>query len=93
MKKAQLISAVAEVTGHTKIAVAAVLDATADVARKAIGQGEDVFLFGVGKLSVTHRGEKKARDMHKGTPVVVPPRNVVVFRPSEGFNEAANGAR
>lgn len=91
MKKAELITAVAERSGYAKTVVAEVLATTSDVAREAVARHEDVFLFGVGKMGVVWRGEKKARDMHKGEPVVVPPRHVVVFRPSDSFDAAANG--
>lgn len=90
MKKHELIAEVSRLTGASLIAVRAVLETTADVTRDALARGQDVRLFGLGKLSVVKRGEKAARNIHTGDPVTVPPRYVPVFRPSESVISAAN---
>lgn len=90
MKKQDLIDKVAELSGKPKVLVREVLDAAADATRQALSRREEVFLFGVGKLSVSARGAKKARNIHTGEPVTVPPRNVVLFRPSDSVVDAAN---
>lgn len=91
MKKFELIDGVAQVTGLAKCLVREVLDAAAGVAKVAVASGEDVFLFGLGKLEVRQRREKQARNLHTGTPVTVPPRKAVVFKPSDSLIIAANG--
>lgn len=93
MKKQELIDDTAARCGRSKTLVREVFDAAADATRAAIGRGDDVFLLGLGKLSTKQRGERQARDMHKGTAVTVPPRTVVAFRPSDSLAEAANAPR
>lgn len=90
MKKNELIKRVAYVSGKPQDVVRHVLDATAAVVRKAVSKGDSVFLFGLGVLRVVERGEKMARNLHTGDKVVVPPRRVVVLRPSDSVNDAAN---
>jgi DNA-binding protein HU-beta len=92
MKKHEIIDDVATQTGHTRSVVRQVLDAAADATRAALSRGEGVFIFGLGKLSVVSRGEKTARHMVTGAKVIVPARRVVVYRPSESVDQAANGA-
>jgi DNA-binding protein HU-beta len=91
MDKVDIIGAVAEATGKPKVLIREVLDATAEVVRCATARREEVFLFGVGKLRVSTRAERPARDLHTGARVMVPERNVVLFRPSASMLAAANG--
>ncbi|WOB06527.1 HU family DNA-binding protein [Piscinibacter gummiphilus] len=90
MKKAELIGAVAEASGKPKALVREILDAATEVVRAAIEKHNPVFLFGVGKLTVKRRKPRPARDMHKHEQVMVPERNVVLFRPSDSMKAAAN---
>lgn len=90
MKKGQLIKAVAERCGQPQAVVREVLDDAAEIVRKAVAKGDEVFLFGLGKLSVSSRGQRKARNLHTGEAVMVPPRRVVLFRPSDSVVVAAN---
>lgn len=89
MKKHELIDRVADVTGQPKVTVRTVLDAACDVVHVAI-KTEPVFLMGLGKLSVVRRGEKHARNMRTGEPVIVPERNGIHFAPSTGLMRALN---
>lgn len=92
LKKNQLIAEVAHRSGESKATTRAILDAAADVTRDALSEGMGVFLIGVGKLEVHERGEKTARNLHTGERVVVPKRNVILFRPSESVKAAINPA-
>lgn len=92
MKKQQLVDQVAFATGHSKTQVREIFDVTAEVVRMALCRGEAVFLLGLGKLSVSSRGERIARNLHTGERVIVPPRNVVLFQASESAQLAANSA-
>lgn len=90
MKKNELIDKVADATGLKKTVVRSVLESTNDVVRDAIHAGDEVFLFGLGKLDIVRRGPKAARNIRTGEPVRVPARNVVTFRPSESLADAVN---
>jgi DNA-binding protein HU-beta len=88
--KQEFITRAAHASGESKTTVRRVLDAAAAVTRRAVSNGEPVFLFGLGKLSVVQRGEKRARNIRTGETVVVPPRKAVLLQPSDSLVEAAN---
>ena len=90
MLKAELIKRTAYVSGKPQDTVRAVLDAMAAVVKKAISKGDPVMLAGLGKLHVSQRGEKRARNLHTGETVIVPPRKVVLLQPSDSLTDAAN---
>lgn len=92
MNKLDLIDRVADDSGYHKTVVRAVLDAVVAAATAAVRAGEDVRLFGLGKLYVAQRGEKPARNIWTGDRVVVPPRKVVLFKASDSIAAAANEA-
>jgi DNA-binding protein HU-beta len=92
MLKKDLIREAAAHSGQTETTVRSVVDAIEASVLAAVRGGQSVMLLGLGKLSVSHRGPKKARHMVTGAPVVVPARNVALLRPSDALNEAANQA-
>lgn len=93
MLKNEFITRTAHVSGEAKTTVRRVLDAAAAVTRRAVFSGDSVMLFGLGKINVVQRGEKRARNLHTGETVIVPPRNVVLLQPSDSLVEAANAKK
>lgn len=91
MLRKDLIKAVAADTGSPQKLVSQVIDGIERAVLGAVRSGQEVMLLGLGKLVTSRRGEKRARDMVTGEPVVVPPRNAVLLRPSESLVAAANG--
>lgn len=90
MLKKDLINQVAAVTGKSKTIVREILDATCDVTIAAMATGNSVMLAGLGKLSVSRRGEKLARNLRTGEKIVVPPRNAILMAPSDALVKAVN---
>ena len=90
MLKKDLIKEVASVTGVTEKKTREILEAVATVVLQKLSQGASVMLLGLGKLSVSKRGEKKARNLHTGATVMVPARNVVTLRASDAMHTAVN---
>lgn len=90
MLKKDLIKEVAAESGRNQETVRAVLEATDVIVRRALAQGREVMLFGLGKLITRVRGEKKARDMATGLACIVPTRRVALFKPSDAVVAAAN---
>ena len=80
MNKAELVSAVAEKAGLTKVqateAINAFMEATADTLKK----GDKVALVGFGTFSVAERAERKGRNPQTGKEVVIPAKKVVKFK-------------
>lgn len=91
LKKAALIEEVADEAGLTKAVVRQVLDATSVVIKANLAAGRDAFLFGLGKISVKHRGPRPARHMVTGEKVIVPPRYVALYSPSTSLEAVING--
>lgn len=90
MKKTDLVDSISKSSGAPRQTVRDVLNAAASAVRDSLAAGEPVFLFGLGKLSISQRGEKVARDLRTGAPVIVPPRKVAVYRPSTSVDDAVN---
>lgn len=92
MLKQEFIKRVAYVSGESANTVRSVMAAATAVTKKCVSKGEDVMLFGLGKVKVVQRGEKRARNLHTGETVMVPPRKVVTLQPSTALVQAANEA-
>lgn len=90
MLKKELIERTAVVSGKPQTVVRDVLNAVVAVTKNAIARGEAVMVFGLGKLHVVERGEKRARNLRTGETVIVPPRKAVLLQPSDSLVEAAN---
>lgn len=90
MLKKDLIQKVAKESGHSEKLVRDLLETTTGVVLTALSHGASVMLLGLGKLSIVSRGAKKARNIHTGEVVMVPPRKVPVLRPSDAAHDAAN---
>lgn len=90
MLKKDLIDLVAREADMPKKTVGKVMDAILHVSIDALMAGKEVRLFGIGKLYVSRRGPKVARDLHTGARVIVPPRNAVVMAPSDVLVKSVN---
>lgn len=90
MLKKELIEHTSRVSGKSQGVVRDVLDAVVVVTKGAIARGEAVMVFGLGKIHAVQRGEKRARNLHTGETVIVPPRKAVMLQPSDSLVEAAN---
>ena len=90
MLKKDLIKEVAQHSGQTEKLTREMLESVLTVVLTKLSHGTSVMLLGLGKLSVRHRGEKTARNIHTGAKVVVPSRNVAVLRASDAVHDAIN---
>lgn len=92
MLKKNLIDAVAGDTGVSKKDIRQVMDSIVTVTRKSLAAGDDVMLFGLGKMHVVKRGPKVARNIRTGEKVIVPPRLAVVMAPNDAIVKEVNAA-
>ena len=90
MIKKDLIDNVSALSGKPKTVVREVLDALCDVSTAALATGDAVMLAGLGKVSVSRRGEKRARNLKTGDVIIVPPRNAILFAASDSLLKAVN---
>jgi len=92
MLKNELIKIVSKESGVASEQVRLVMEQINKHTIEAVQRGEEVMLLGLGKISVTNRGPKQARNIHTGESVIVPPRRVPIFRPSVSLTKAAQGS-
>ena len=80
MNKGGLVAEVAKRTGVSKAEVARVVDASIDVVRETVVDGERVTLADFGTFERKHRNERIARNPRKpDVPIVVPARDLPSF--------------
>lgn len=80
MNKAELISAMAEKTGFTKVQAKAALEAFMCATTKALKKGDKVSLVGFGTFAVTKRAERKGRNPQTGKEMTIKAKKVVKFK-------------
>lgn len=90
MNKAELIEALAQRSGVQKQKAKEMLDAYVDIVTEAMSRNEEVVLVGFGTLAPRPQTERLARNPKTGTPVMIPPRTTVRFRPGKFLLEAIN---
>ncbi len=80
MNKSQLIDAIAEKSGVSKVNAKKSIDAFIDVASNTLRQGDKITISGFGSFEVTKKPARVGRNFLTGTPVEIPPKSVVKFR-------------
>lgn len=81
MNKADLINALAEETGFTKVDSKKALDAFISVVTKSLKKEERVSLVGFGTFSVTERKSRTGVNPSTKKPIEIPARKVAKFKP------------
>lgn len=87
MNQSELITKTAALSGLTKAAVGKVLDAATDVVTGSLVFGEDVALFGLGKLTTSHKEARIGRNPRTGESHPIPARTVVKFRVAKALKD------
>jgi len=96
MRKADLVNIVSEKTEKTgvpKVDVLVSIEAFLKEIKESLEKGEEVFIRGFGSFIVTHRKEKKGRNIKKGETIIIPAHNIPDFRPSEIFKEMIKSSK
>ncbi|MFW7380361.1 MAG: HU family DNA-binding protein [Oligoflexus sp.] len=88
MNKAELVEAMAKVTGATKADTEKGLDAFIEVVTKNIKKKDGVKLVGFGTFSVSARKARMGRNPQTGEEIQIPARKVPVFRPGKELKES-----
>ena len=87
MTKAEIVKQIAGQTGLESKMVAGVVEALLERIRAAQIGGQNVYFRGFGSFVRRERAAKKARDISRNTPVLVPAHTVPAFKPSKAFIE------
>lgn len=80
MNKTELVNAMAEKTGMTKVAAKAAMNACFDTIAEQLNKGQKVSLIGFGTFSVVDRKARTAKNPQTGAIVKVPAKKVAKFK-------------
>ena len=91
MNKAELITAIAEKTGYTKIESEKTLNAFLAVVGETLTAGEKIQLTGFGTFEVRRRAERKGRNpRNPEEEITIPATLSPVFKAGKGLKEQVN---
>lgn len=93
MTKLELINAIAFETSVEKQDVSRVIEGMLKVSKKTFIKGESIYLRGFGTFAIKERAQKIARNISKNTTIVLPPQNVVTFKPAQALKEKVANAK
>jgi DNA-binding protein HU-beta len=82
MNKIELINAVAEKAGMTKVDARKAIDAILEVTKKELKEDGKVALVGFGTIGVTKRPARQGRNPRTGKTIKIAEKKVVRFKPA-----------
>ena len=85
MKKADIVSRIAEQTGVEKETALAVVESFMEQVKNALSDGENVYLRRFGSFIIKQRAAKTARNISTNTTIIVPAHSIPAFKPSKEF--------
>ena len=83
MQKVEIADIMVRNTTLTRSQALEAIDAFTDAVKKALCNGENIYLRGFATLKVVTRAPKKARNIKRGTAVLVPARQTIKFLPGK----------
>jgi len=88
MNKAQLIEAIANSTGQSKVAAGVFLDAFTETVGGALKKGDDVSLVGFGTFSVRKRAARAGRNPQTGEALKIKASKNPAFKAGKALKDA-----
>ncbi len=82
MNKVELIDAVAEKAGMTKVDARKAIDAIMDVTKAELKKDGKIALVGFGTMSVSERPARQGRNPRTGKSIKIKAKKVVKFKPA-----------
>ena len=83
MNKIELINAVAEKAGMTKVDARKAVDAMLDVTKDELKKGGKIALVGLGTMGVTERPAREGRNPRTGKTIKIDAKKIVRFKPAK----------
>ena len=87
MRKADLVTAIAEKTGVQKVDVLVTLETFFKEVKGALADGENVYVRGFGSFIIKKRAKKIGRNIKEGKSIVIPEHYIPAFKPAKVFVE------
>lgn len=88
MRKADVVSKVADLTGVQKVDVLVTLEAFFREVKNSLKAGENVYVRGFGSFILKKRKAKVGRNIKKGVAVQIPEHFIPAFKPAKIFADA-----
>jgi DNA-binding protein HU-beta len=82
MNKVELINAVAEMAGMTKVDARKAIDAIVDVTKNELKKDGKIALVGYGTMSVVNRPAREGRNPRTGKTIKIAAKKLVKFKPA-----------
>ena len=92
MTKADIVNEISKSTGIDKASVLTTVEKFMEIVKDSLANNEDVFLRGFGSFIVKTRSQKTARNISKGTTIIIPEHNLPAFKPAKVFMEQVKQA-
>ena len=90
MNKSELVSVIAEKMGVSKKEAEIATNAFISTVSTALTEGRKIQLVGFGTFEVRERAARKGRNPQTGKEMLLPGRNVPVFKACKSLKEAVN---
>ena len=85
MNKSELINAMAEKAGLTKVQAKGALEAFMEAAKESLKKNDKISLIGFGTFSVTNSKARVGHNPRTGKSIKIPAKKVVKFKPGAAF--------
>ena len=93
MNKEDMISALAQEAGMTKVSAEVALEAVLRIISDALVSGEKIQLVGFGTFESKERAARVGRNPKANTPVNIPAKRVPVFKPGSTLKLAVANSK
>ena len=90
MKKPEMIEVLSNKTGLTKADCEKVFNATFDIFKEELSNGNKVSVAGFGVFSTSQRAAREGRNPQTGEIVQIPARTAVTFKAGTALKESVN---
>ncbi|HMQ88068.1 MAG: integration host factor subunit beta [Lewinellaceae bacterium] len=87
MRKADLVTAIAEKTGVPKVDVLVTLETFFKEVKNSLADGENVYVRGFGSFIIKKRAKKIGRHIKKNQAIEIPAHFIPAFKPAKVFVE------
>lgn len=93
MRKADLVSRIADKTGISKTDVLTTMETLFKEIKTSLTEGEPVFVRGFGSFIIKERAAKIGRNIKKNIPVEIPAHVIPEFKPAKEFVQAVKASK
>jgi len=93
MRKADIVTGIAEKTGIPKVDILVALETFFKEVKESLEEGEPVYVRGFGSFILKKRAAKIGRNIKKNVAVDIPEHYIPAFKPAKEFVQAVKDAK